>query len=89
MASDMLRLKVLNRFGGTYVDVDYWRVGCLNRMVTNDEVKKTFTILLPLQIFCGESNTGCLELNNDVMACRGQGHSILWELCGLFKFVVT
>ncbi|KAL3799114.1 hypothetical protein HJC23_002242 [Cyclotella cryptica] len=80
LASDILRLELLNKFGGTYVDVDYWCVGCLDRIVGNDEVGRRSSILLPLQFFCGESNTGCLELNNGLMACRRQGHPILWKM---------
>mmetsp|Transcript_592 Transcript_592/g.1040 ORF Transcript_592/g.1040 Transcript_592/m.1040 type:complete len:94 (+) Transcript_592:2-283(+) len=30
MASDILRLEILNVFGGVYVDVDYWCVKSLN-----------------------------------------------------------
>ncbi|KAL7488021.1 hypothetical protein ACHAW6_013610 [Cyclotella cf. meneghiniana] len=80
MAADILRLEVLNQFGGIYVDVDYWCVGCLDRMVGNSEVENPSSMILPLQFFCGESNTGCLELNNGLMACRKQGHPILWEM---------
>ncbi|KAL9184997.1 hypothetical protein ACHAXT_002774 [Thalassiosira profunda] len=70
MASDILRLEILNKFGGVYVDIDYWCVGSLDDIATP-------TTRDSVQFFCGASNTGCIELNNGLMACRKGGHPIL------------
>lgn len=66
LASDILRLEILKKFGGVYVDIDYWCLERLDTITTNSE--SSDTILPPLQFFCGQSNTGCLELNNGLMA---------------------
>jgi len=66
MASDILRLEILHRFGGVYADVDYWCVASL------DDVLRP-----PVQFFCGASNAGCVELNNGLLGCRRGGHPIL------------
>lgn len=68
-ASDILRLDILNKFGGIYADVDYFCVGCLDDIVSTQ-----------VQFFCGASNTGCVELNNGMMACQKGGHPILTEM---------
>jgi hypothetical protein len=81
LASDILRLEVLNTFGGIYVDVDYWCVQCLNAISSiNGSSADVHGTLPPLQFFCGESNTGCVELNNGIMACCKGGHPIVWEM---------
>lgn len=92
MASDILRLEILNRFGGVYVDIDYWCVGCLdsigrwygdgtNAAKCHEAIAdRTTERSLPLQFFCGASNTGCVELNNGLMACRRGGHPVLWRM---------
>ena len=51
------------------MDVDYF---CLSPL--HDLVSRT---RLPLHFFCGASNTGCVELNNGIMACKKGGHQIL------------
>ena len=68
-ASDILRLDILNKFGGVYADVDYFCVGCLDDLMSG-----------PSQFFCGASNTGCVELNNGLMACQKGGHPIVTEM---------
>lgn len=68
-ASDILRLDILNKFGGVYVDVDYFCVGCLDDLELGQA-----------QFFCGASNTGCVELNNGLMACQSGGHPIVTEM---------
>ena len=65
-ASDILRLEILRKFGGVYVDIDYFCVGCLHDVVSRQA-----------QFFCGASNTGCVELNNGLMGCRKGGHQIV------------
>jgi hypothetical protein len=78
LASDILRLEILNKFGGIYVDIDYWCIQCLDVIRSSHESSNQS---LPLvQFFCGESNTGCLELNNGLMACCIGGHPIVWEM---------
>lgn len=79
MASDILRLEILKTFGGTYVDVDYWCVDCLDNII-RDGGTPSLKVMLPLQFFCGESNTGCLELNNGLMSCCRGGHPIVWNM---------
>ena len=74
MASDILRLEILNKFGGVYVDVDYWCVDPLDDVVAAREDGR------PVQLFCGASNAGCVELNNGLLACRRGGHPVLWEM---------
>lgn len=69
-ASDILRLDILNKFGGVYADIDYFCVGCLDVNITNVQA----------QFFCGASNTGCVELNNGLMACQKGGHAIVTEM---------
>jgi mannosyltransferase OCH1-like enzyme len=69
-ASDILRLDILNKFGGVYADIDYVCVGCLDGIVANVQA----------QFFCGASNTGCVELNNGLMACQKGGHAIVTEM---------
>lgn len=68
-ASDILRLDILNKFGGVYVDVDYFCVGCLDDLELGQA-----------QFFCGASNTGCVELNNGLMACENGGHPMVSEM---------
>lgn len=68
-ASDILRLDILNKFGGVYADIDYFCVDCLDDIVSEQA-----------QFFCGASNTGCVELNNGMMACRKGGHPIVTEM---------
>lgn len=68
-ASDILRLDILNKFGGVYVDVDYFCVECLDDLDAGQA-----------QFFCGASNTGCVELNNGLMACQKGGHPIVTEM---------
>jgi hypothetical protein len=80
LASDILRLEILNVFGGVYVDVDYLCVRSLQSLISNNIIDETKTRVAPLQFFCGESNTGCLELNNGILACRRHGHSIIREM---------
>ena len=69
LASDVLRLEILAIFGGVYVDIDYLCVSPLHDLVNPTR--------LPLHFFCGASNTGCVELNNGIMACKEGGHQIL------------
>jgi len=57
MASDILRLEVLWKYGGVYVDIDYLCVAPL-------------TSLQHLDFYCGASNTGCVEVNNGLLAAR-------------------
>ena len=78
MASDILRLEILNTFGGTYIDVDYWCVDCLDNIISGGG--KSSKVMRPLQFFCGESNTGCLELNNGLLSCCRGGHPIVWKM---------
>jgi hypothetical protein len=81
LASDILRLEILNAFGGLYVDVDYWCVQSLDAIRhINGSIAEVRSVLSPLQFFCGESNTGCVELNNGIMACCRGGHPIVWEM---------
>jgi mannosyltransferase OCH1-like enzyme len=87
MASDVLRLEILNKFGGMYVDIDYWCVGSLDDIIANtnngnnNTTKQSSTRFNSLiQLFCGASNTGCIELNNGIVACRKGGHPILWNM---------
>ena len=89
MASDIVRLEILNKFGGIYVDIDYWCIDslddiiiassaqcsahCNGRMSISPNEKR-------MQFFCGASNTGCIELNNGLLACRRKGHPIVWSM---------
>ena len=57
MASDILRLDILHKFGGVYVDVDYM---CLGSVETFHQM---------FNFYCGCSNTGCVEVNNGLMGC--------------------
>ena len=68
-ASDVLRLDILNKFGGVYVDIDYFCVGRL------DDIANVET-----QFFCCASNTGTVELNNGLLACQMGGHAIIKEM---------
>lgn len=90
LASDILRLEILNVFGGVYVDVDYWCVQSLDAINgTNDSNRDIGELLLPIQFFCGESNTGCLELNNGMMACCRSGHPIILNMMQSVKTYCT
>jgi len=97
MASDILRLEILNKYGGVYVDIDYWCVDSLDDTIADrtnkdDATRKTPSISplttaqsnptqwSPTQFFCGASNTGCIELNNGLMACKQGGHPIIWKM---------
>ena len=57
MASDILRLEVLYKYGGVYTDMDYLCVAPL-------------TPLEHLEFYCGASNVGCVEVNNGLLASR-------------------
>jgi Glycosyltransferase sugar-binding region containing DXD motif len=57
MASDILRLELLYRYGGVYMDVDYLCLSCLNDFAN-------------LEFYCGASHTGCMEVNNGLFGCR-------------------
>lgn len=59
MASDILRCEVLYKYGGVYVDVDYVCVGSLQEFDS-------------LKFYCGASHTGCIEVNNGILACAPQ-----------------
>ena len=63
MASDILRLEILYRYGGVYVDVDYLCLSCFND-------------LMHLDFYCGASHTGCVEVNNGLFGCRAN-HFVL------------
>eukprot|EP01083_Nonionella_stella_P176088 615176_1 len=64
--SDILRLAILHRFGGLYVDIDF---ECLRSLDTlNDH--------LGVGMYSGLSNTGTVELNNGLMACV-PGHPLM------------
>ena len=78
LASDILRLEILRVFGGVYVDIDYWCLQCLDTVTSRSQVSKE--VLPPLQFFCGQSNTGCLEINNGLMASCKSGHPILIKM---------
>lgn len=91
MASDILRLEILNKFGGVYVDIDYWCVDSLEDIVASshsstihDSVTRSSNrrrrIMKPVQFFCGASNTGCIELNNGLLGCQHGGHPIVWNM---------
>jgi hypothetical protein len=57
MASDVLRLELLYKYGGVYVDVDYL---CISALDDLDH----------LDFYCGASHTGCIEVNNGLFGCR-------------------
>jgi hypothetical protein len=57
MASDILRLELLYKYGGVYVDVDYL---CISALDDLDH----------LDFYCGASHTGCIEVNNGLFGCR-------------------
>lgn len=69
-ASDILRLDILNEFGGVYSDIDYFCVGCLDDIMLSGQV----------QFFCCASNTGCVEINNGLIACQKGGHHIVTKM---------
>jgi hypothetical protein len=56
MASDVLRLELLHKYGGIYVDVDYFCVDSVSDLLRGNA------------FVCGASNAGCVELNNGFMA---------------------
>lgn len=56
MASDILRLELLYKYGGIYVDIDYFCVDSVSDLLRGNA------------FVCGASNTGCVELNNGFMA---------------------
>jgi hypothetical protein len=58
MASDILRLEILQKYGGVYVDVDYLCISSLN------ELEQHF------DFYCGASHTGCIEVNNGLFGAR-------------------
>ena len=123
MASDILRLEILNAVGGVYIDVDYCCVDSLDgnaigggggggindegyaRGCNNEEEKIMYqskhgatlfsvsNTMRPIQLFCGASNVGCVELNNGLMGCRKGGHPIVWNMMdsihGYFKEIVS
>jgi hypothetical protein len=89
--SDILRYEILERHGGVYVDVDMQCLQAFDRMVevrspwvvvttTNQDTKSQFLIALQSYSFVvGISNTGCVEINNAVIAAV-PGHPILQRL---------
>jgi hypothetical protein len=60
MASDVLRLEILWKYGGLYVDCDYM---CVARV---DDLHAS------LDFYCGASCTRQVEINNGLLACRPQ-----------------
>lgn len=67
MASDIVRLELLEEFGGLYVDVDYYCVGRFDDLHDGDG---------GLGFYCGASNTGCVEINNGLIGCQ-RGHGLV------------
>jgi hypothetical protein len=58
--SDIWRYEILYRFGGLYVDTDFECLQCFDRVVR------------PFELVTGISNTGTVELNNGLVACRAK-----------------
>uniref|UniRef100_A0A7R9VF39 Alpha 1,4-glycosyltransferase domain-containing protein n=1 Tax=Pseudictyota dubia TaxID=2749911 RepID=A0A7R9VF39_9STRA len=58
LASDILRLELLYKFGGVYIDVDYVCFGSVSEFHHHFE------------FYCGGSNTGCVELNNGLLGSK-------------------
>ena len=77
LMSDILRLEILNTFGGIYIDIDYWCIQSLDNLCNIEVCGQQ---LAPLEFFCGESNTGCLELNNGLIACGRYSHPIILNM---------
>jgi len=67
MASDIMRLEILFKIGGVYVDIDYY---CIDSV---------WDLLRGKDFVCGASNTGCIELNNGFMAAIS-GHGVVKEM---------
>lgn len=65
--SDIWRYEILHRFGGLYVDTDFECLGCFD------------SVLRPFELVTGISNTGTVELNNGLIACRPK-HPLMNEL---------
>jgi hypothetical protein len=64
MASDIARLEILYQHGGLYVDVDYLCIASV------DDLHDKF------DFYCGASNTGCIEINNGILASHA-GYPLL------------
>jgi len=60
MASDIVRLEILWRRGGFYVDIDYICLADVNELASC------------CGFICGASNTGCVEINNGIIGSRPQ-----------------
>ena len=67
--SDILRLEILYKYGGVYVDCDFECVQSLNCMDCECDVS----------FFSGLSNTGLLEVNNAIIGSKPK-HKILPEI---------
>jgi hypothetical protein len=65
--SDIWRYEILYRFGGLYVDTDFECIRCFDR------------VLRPFELVTGISNTGTVELNNGLVACRAK-HPLMKRL---------
>eukprot|EP00293_Proteomonas_sulcata_P011638 CAMPEP_0184304062 /NCGR_PEP_ID=MMETSP1049-20130417/13688_1 /TAXON_ID=77928 /ORGANISM="Proteomonas sulcata, Strain CCMP704" /LENGTH=301 /DNA_ID=CAMNT_0026615797 /DNA_START=97 /DNA_END=999 /DNA_ORIENTATION=+ len=65
--SDVLRLEILQRYGGVYVDVDFECLGSLDQLVHSD-----------VKMFCGLSNVGWVEINNGLIGSVAE-HPIICE----------
>ena len=67
LASDVLRLEILHRYGGVYADVDYVCVAPLDGLHSG------------LDFYCGASNVGCVEVNNGLIGAA-RGHRIVGRM---------
>lgn len=67
MASDILRLELLHRFGGLYIDIDYYALGSVEKL------HRCF------DFYCGCSNTGCVEINNGLIGSK-PNHPLLTKM---------
>lgn len=67
MASDILRLELLYHYGGLYVDIDYLCVNSIENLIEMDVV-------------CGASHTGAVEINNGLLWVSYPQHILLQTL---------
>lgn len=58
LASDVLRLELLYKYGGMYADIDYICLGSIDNFH------------LEYDFYAGASNTGCIEVNNGILASK-------------------
>ena len=80
MASDILRLELLYRFGGIYVDIDYYCVASLEGLLQSFFCSNTTTTTTTTTgLVCGASSTGCVEINNGLILSSPQ-HNLIWQM---------